>query len=93
MVSFAWTNNLVNLFKGRDIMAAIDDLNNAVTALASGFANLDAAVQAELAALKAAVAANNTAGIEAAVTGIGSVTSKMAADAAALSLLLLPPAA
>lgn len=68
-------------------MAATDDLNNAVTALATGFAALDAVVQQELSAISAAVAATDpdAAAIEQAVANIGAVTSKMATDAASLT--------
>ena len=79
--------------QGSKIMAAIDDLNSAVSALTSAFATLDTAVQAEIAALQAALAANNSAAVEAAVTNISAITSKMATDAAAMSASVAPPAA
>src|SRR6202165_5805565 len=67
------------------IMSQADDLNNAVTALTTGFAALDSAVQAELVAIAAALAAGapNPA-ITQAVANIGAITGKMATDAAAL---------
>ena len=70
---------------------AMDDLNTAVTTLAANFGTLDTAIQAELAAITAALASNNTAGIAAAVTSIGTVSAKMAADAAALTASLPAP--
>jgi hypothetical protein len=77
------------------IMVAIDDLNTALTTLVANFTTLDTAIQAELVAITAALASGNTAAIEAAVTNIGTVSGKMAADAAALtqSLTVQPPAA
>lgn len=71
-------------------MAAIDDLNTAVTTLAGNFTTLDQAIQAEIAALKAALAAGNDAAIETAATNIGNVSAKMAADAQALTASLTP---
>jgi hypothetical protein len=67
------------------IMALADDLNNAVTALSTGFAALDVAVTNELAALVAAQAANNGPAITQAVANISAITGKMAADAQALT--------
>lgn len=66
-------------------MSAMDDLNNAVTALTTGFTALDQAVQAELTALTAALSAGNSAAIEQAATNIGAITGKMAVDAANLT--------
>jgi hypothetical protein len=66
-------------------MAAIDDLNNAVTSLATGFGALDAAVHAELTALVAAQAAGNDAAITQAVANISQITGQMATDAQALT--------
>lgn len=68
-----------------DLMSAASDLNNAVSALALGFASLDTAVQTELTALSAALADNNTDAINQAISNISTVTNKMAADAAALT--------
>jgi hypothetical protein len=66
------------------IMSLQDDLNGAVSALATGFGSLDTAVQAELAALAAANNGNNPV-ISQAIANISTITSKMAADAAALT--------
>lgn len=68
-------------------MSAIDDLNNAVTALAAGFNTLDTAVQTEIAALEAALgsAGINDPAISAAAANISTVVNKMAQDAAALT--------
>lgn len=65
------------------IMSQNDDLNNAVTALATGFAALDSAVGAELAAIVAAGAPNPV--VAQAIANIGAITGKMATDAAALT--------
>ena len=73
-------------------MAAIDDLNAAVTTLAGNFTTLDTAIQAEIAALTAALAAGNTAAVETAATNIGAVSAQMATDAAALTASLAPAA-
>jgi hypothetical protein len=73
-------------------MAAVDDLNNAVSTLGQNFVTLDAAIQAEVAALKAALAADNTTAIAAAATNISQVSAKMATDAAALSASVGPAA-
>lgn len=73
-------------------MSQIDDLKAAVATLGQSFTTLDAAIQAEIAALKAAVAANDPAAIQAAVTNISDVSSKMATDAAALSASQAPAA-
>lgn len=67
------------------LMSASDDLNNAVSALALGFGSLDTAVQSELAAMTAAVAAYNTSAITQAISNISTITSKMATDASALT--------
>lgn len=66
-------------------MPAIDDLNNAVTSLATGFGALDAAVHVELTALLAAQSAGNDAAITQAVANISQITGQMAADAQALT--------
>ena len=71
-------------------MAAIDDLNAAVTTLTTNFAAADTAIQAEITALTAALAANNTAAIEAAATNISAISTKMATDTAALAASLRP---
>ena len=68
------------------LMSADQDLNNAVTALATGFTTLDTAVQAELASLgTASTAGTDLATLQAAVaqsiSNISAVTSKMAVDA------------
>ena len=73
-------------------MSAVDNLNNAVAALTEAFATLDTAVKAEVDALRAALAANNTDAVEAAATNIAAITAKISADAAALSASLSPPA-
>jgi PAB1-binding protein PBP1 len=67
------------------LMSAATDLNNAVTALATGFAALDTAVHAELTALQDALANDNTDAINQAIANISAVTNKMAGDAAALT--------
>ncbi|MGR4927349.1 hypothetical protein ACIPUD_11135 [Bradyrhizobium sp. CAR08] len=66
-------------------MSQAQDLNNAVIALTSGFAALDTAVQAQLAAAAAANQSGDTALISQSIANIGAITSKMAADAAALT--------
>src|ERR1700730_12550463 len=65
------------------IMSAKDDLNNAVTALTTGFNALDTTIQPELAAIVAAAGGNAV--IEQAVANIAAVTTGMAKDAAALT--------
>jgi hypothetical protein len=71
--------------KETNLMSVIDDLNNGITSLATGFGALDAAVQNELAALVAAQAANNAPAIAQAVANISQITGKMATDAQALT--------
>jgi ActR/RegA family two-component response regulator len=72
------------------IMALQDDLNNAVTSLATGFGAEHTAVAAELVAIAAALAAPAptpalvTAATQA-VANISAITSQMATDAAALT--------
>jgi hypothetical protein len=77
------------IFNQEQEMALSDDLNNAVTALTTGFAALDAAVTAELTAITAALANQAdpaiTAAVAQSVSNIGTITSKMATDAAALT--------
>lgn len=67
------------------IMSAQDNLAAAVAGLADNFGKLDAAVQAGIAEIKAAVSANDDAAIQAAADKIGVVSAAMAADAAALA--------
>lgn len=67
------------------IMSQADDLNNAVTSLATGFTALDAAVQAELVAIAAALAGTPNPVIAQAIANIGAITGTMAIDAAALT--------
>lgn len=67
------------------IMSAQDNLAAAVTGLADNFGKLDAAVQAGIAEIKAAVAGNDDAAIQAAADKIGVVSAAMAADAVALA--------
>jgi hypothetical protein len=70
------------------IMSQDQDLNNAVSSLASGFTALDTAVQAELAAVSALIAADGPAlqtAVTQAVANISTMTAAMAADAAALT--------
>lgn len=76
------------LMKERMTMAAIDDLNAAVATLSTNFTAADAAIQAEIAALTAALASNNTAAIQTAVTNIGAISANMASDTAALAASL-----
>lgn len=73
-------------------MAAIDDLNAAVTGLATGFTALDAAVQDEIRALTDALASAGggidpatTTAIQQAVANISAITASMAGDAARLT--------
>jgi hypothetical protein len=70
-------------------MAQSDDLNNAVTSLASGFAAEHTAVQAELTAIAASIANQSDPALTAAVTqnisNISAITGTMATDAAALT--------
>ena len=80
------------LQQDKNLMTKIDDLNNAVSTLAGNFVTLDTAIQAEIAAIKNALAADDTTAIETAVANIGKVSSSMAADAASLSDSLAPPA-
>jgi hypothetical protein len=76
-----------------DIMSIQDDLNNSVAALVGGFVALDTSIQSELAAFKEAMANAQSSGDFAAlsqaatqaISNIGTVTSRMAADAAALT--------
>lgn len=70
------------------LMSAAQDLNNAVSSLAIGFVALDTAVQAELVALAAAQASGDQAAMTQATANISAITSKMAADAAALTASL-----
>ncbi|WP_370200217.1 hypothetical protein [Bradyrhizobium elkanii] len=64
-------------------MSAQDDLNNAVVALASGYANLHASILPVLQTI--ADNANGNSVITQAVANIQAVTGKMADDAAALT--------
>jgi fused signal recognition particle receptor len=70
-------------------MALADDLNNAVTSLATGFAAEHDAVAAEMAALTKALAGVTDPAITAAATqaiaNVTAITGKMATDAAALT--------
>ncbi len=66
------------------IMAALDDLNTAVTQLAANFTALDTAIQAEIKALTDALAAGNPVAVSTAAANISAVSAKMATDAAAL---------
>jgi hypothetical protein len=72
-------------------MAIEDDLNNAVTSLATGFAAEHTAVQTEVTALLAALAnvtqpnPATAAAITAAISNITAITGTMATDAAALT--------
>jgi hypothetical protein len=76
----------------KQIMALQDDLNAAVTALATGFSQLHDAVQSEISALTDALA-SATPGIDAATTeainqaiaNISALTTSMATDAASLT--------
>lgn len=75
------------------LMSADQDLNNAVTSLATGFTSLDTAVQAELSSLRtASTAATDLAALQAAVaqsvSNISTVTNKMAVDASALTAVI-----
>ena len=69
-------------------MAAIDDLNGAVSALSANFATLDAAIQQGVAAILAGVSSNDDAAVEAAAQAIGTVSTKMATDAASITAAL-----
>lgn len=76
--------NLVTLIRKQEkLMSQVDDLNNGLAALATAAQNLDASVQAAVVwigqqgPLPAAVAT--------AITSIGNVTSKFAADASELT--------
>jgi hypothetical protein len=64
-------------------MALQDDLNNAVTALATGFVALDASVQSVIAFIK--TQPNLSPAVSAAIDSMGKVTAKMAQDAADLT--------
>jgi uncharacterized coiled-coil protein SlyX len=61
------------------IMAAIDDLNAAIAALQTEVTAIGTQMDTLLADLNAALAANNTAGIEAAVTALSQQTAALAA--------------
>ncbi len=90
---FLAIHNKLNLILQRleTNMAAIDDLGAAVTTLAANFVTLDTAIQAEITALTAALAAGNTVAVEAAATNISAVSAKMATDATALTASLPAP--
>jgi hypothetical protein len=65
-------------------MSLADDLNNGMTALATGFAAESVAVHAEIAALQAADP-NLSPAVKQAIANISIITTSMAADAAALT--------
>lgn len=67
------------------IMSQAEDLNNAVTALTTGFSALDTAVQAELVAIVEALKEKPNPAITQAIANIGAITGKMATDAALLT--------
>ena len=87
-------------------MSKLDDLNNAVAALTANVSTLaanvvagDKAIQAEIAALTAAMATDDTDAIEAAVAKIqtlsatvGAQAQTIATDTTALTNSLIPPA-
>ena len=64
-------------------MGAADDLNHAVTALATGYQQLHDAVQTEITALQSALQSDDSAAIQASIANITAITSTMANDAAA----------
>lgn len=72
-------------------MSDVDNLTAAVVSLSAGFVTLDIAVKAEIAALVAALGGSNPA-VAAAASAITDLTSKMAADATAMTASLpVPP--
>jgi hypothetical protein len=78
--------NRISILKRIELlMSKEQDLDNAVSALATGFAALDTAVHAELAALTTALEGDDTDAVEQAVANISAITSKMAGDAAQLT--------
>jgi len=74
--------------QGDRIMAAIDDLNAAVTALTTAVNTAVAEISAEAAAIAAANQNNNSAAIEVAVGNINTLTGNLTAAVAAAT----PPA-
>lgn len=87
-----WARELKHLMeqalkKEDQIMAIEDDLDNTVSALATGFVNLDTAVQAELAFIRDAAQKPtvDVSRITQSIANIGAITSKMAISAAALT--------
>lgn len=84
--AIALRNKVDRLLEGQEIlMSQNDDLNGAVVGLTNGFAALDTAVEAELAAI---AAQSPNPAITQAIANIGAITGKMAADAAAITAAL-----
>jgi vacuolar-type H+-ATPase subunit D/Vma8 len=75
------------------LMNKIDDLNAAVSQIAANVAQLDTEVQTAVAAITAAVAADDTPAIEAAVASLSKASTTVAADTANLATALTPPKA
>lgn len=76
-------------------MALIDDLTTAVATLTQTVADHDAAVQAEIKALAAAVAANSGAAsdpaIATAIQNVSDASAKLSSETQAMSASLTPP--
>lgn len=72
------------------IMSALDNLTSALNTLATSFAAHDVAVQNEIAALKAALAAGNDAAVQAAADNVSALSTKLAAETADL-VASIPP--
>ena len=87
-----WLEFLEPTYLEKQIMAAIDDLNDAVSDMQAAATASDYAIHAEIAALLAALATNNTAAVEAAAQNISAVSAKMATDTAAMTASVAPPA-
>jgi hypothetical protein len=71
--------------KGQSLMATIDDLNNAIAALASDVTTIVADLNTEIAALAAANSASTpNPAIEASVTNLNALSAQLAAAIAAV---------
>jgi hypothetical protein len=81
------------LAQGTKIMAAIDDLNAAIATLQAGMTSANTAIQAEIAALTAALGTNNSMAIAGATANIAAISSRLAQDTTALVNSLTPPTA
>lgn len=81
-------NQRAILAQGVHIMS---ELSDAVAVITQAVADADTAIQKEIAALTAAIVANNPADVNAAVSNLGALSAKLKADTDAMTASL-PPA-